>query len=111
MMKAFLAAAFLAAISIPASAGGRHGNLQISDQASGGSRANFPHNQGGIFDRWGNLYARGGRDTGSPGTRTMRSQPTVRSAFPSDTMGSAKIRDASTLPRKHNYIGTVTLVR
>ena len=105
MVKIFLAAAFLAAVSIPASAGqiadqasggnrafnyphnqGRNGNLQISDQASGGvlSRGSRTiarnHNPNSIYDRWGNL--RGGRDT-----------------------------DAFPLPRKHSYRGTVTLVR
>jgi hypothetical protein len=60
-MKVFLTAAFLAAISIPASAG------QISDQASGGALSRGSrtiarnHNPNSIYDRWGNL--RGGRDT------------------------------------------------
>ena len=58
MVKIFLAAAFLAAVSIPASAG------QISDQASGGSLSRGSrtiarnHNPNSIYDRWGNLRAR-----------------------------------------------------
>jgi hypothetical protein len=85
MMKVFLAAAFLAAISIPASAGGRNGNLPNGSLYVAGQggvfRASYPHNQGGssIYDRWGNLNAR------NP------------DAFPQS--------------RKHNYRGTVTLVR
>ena len=61
MVKIFLAAAFLAAVSIPASAG------PIADQASGGALSRGSrtiarnHNSNSIYDRWGNL--RGGRDT------------------------------------------------
>ena len=121
MKKLFLAAAFLAAVSIPASAGGRSfgggggGHTNISDQASGGSRAGladfgtrlkarslpraghgfpdgqdrtisrFPNPNGSIYDRWGNTV---------------------------DGVNVAGVHTRGDMRRKpHNYIGSVTLVR
>ncbi len=103
-MKVFLTAAFLAAISIPASAG------QISDQASGGNRAfNYPHNQG----RNGNLQISDQASGGalSRGSRTIARNHNPNSIY--DRWGNLRARspDAFPLPRKHSYRGTVTLVR
>jgi hypothetical protein len=85
MKKLFLAAAFLAAVSIPASAGARMGGGgPIYNSESGRARladfgtrlkaqrlpraghgfpdgqdrtiSRFPNPNGSIFDRWGNLY-------------------------------------------------------
>jgi hypothetical protein len=98
-MKVILAVAALLAMALPASAENWPW-INHQDRSYGGG--------GGGITKVGP----------GPGP-TVRSTPTVRSrmggggghSFPSEADGSAKIRDGSSLSRKHNYRGIVTLVR
>jgi hypothetical protein len=109
MKKLFLAAAFLAAVSIPASAGGRvgGGHTNISDQASVGNRA-------GLADFGTRLKARSfpraGHGFPDGQDRTISRFPNPNGSI-YDRWGNTYRSDNDARRRTHNYRGIVTLVR